>query len=148
MNVLAFWWDKALKARKFSTWLFLFGIIIVVANAQFRSHGILQPSPPSYVRRWTVLLGRRVVLNCSVDLPKAVNPIQVKYRWERPEGKVIGRSKLYVIPKVQLSDGGEYICHSSAFVGFQRDQWSARQPLILEVRKSLAVRTIPYHCVL
>ncbi|CAH8649771.1 unnamed protein product [Heterobilharzia americana] len=104
-----------------------------------RYHGILQPTQPSHVRRWVVLLGRKVVLNCSVDLPPEVNPRQVQYRWENPEGKVLGYSKLYVIPNVTMNDAGVYTCHSSAYVGFNGEQWSDQHRLYLEVQDDISM---------
>ncbi|KAK4475246.1 hypothetical protein MN116_002321 [Schistosoma mekongi] len=105
------------------------------SNNYVRYHGILQPTRPSHVRRWVVLLGRKVVLNCSVSLPPEVNPRQVQYRWEHPEGNVLGYSKLYVIPNVTMNDAGVYTCHSSAYVGFGGEQWVDQHRLYLEVRE-------------
>ncbi|XP_018646827.1 unnamed protein product [Schistosoma mansoni] len=104
-------------------------------NNYLRYHGIIQPTQPSQVRRWIVLLGRKVVLNCSVNLPPEVNPRQVQYRWEHPEGNILGYSKLYVIPNATMNDAGVYTCHSSAYVGFGGEQWVDQHRLYLEVRK-------------
>ncbi|RTG79951.1 uncharacterized protein DC041_0010697 [Schistosoma bovis] len=105
-------------------------------NNYLRYHGIIQPTQPSHVRRWIVLLGRKVVLNCSVNLPPEVNPSQVQYRWEHPEGNILGYSKLYVIPNVTMNDAGVYTCHSSAYVGFGGEQWVDQHRLYLEVLKT------------
>ncbi|KAF6768921.1 hypothetical protein AHF37_12594 [Paragonimus kellicotti] len=109
-----------------------------LSEADYRPlHGILRPAQPTFVRQWTVFTGRRVVLNCSVELPPEVNPRQVQYRWERPEGNVIGYSKLYVIPNASLSDGGMYVCHSTAYLGYPGEQWSNRHRLHLEISKCM-----------
>ncbi|KER27460.1 hypothetical protein T265_05497 [Opisthorchis viverrini] len=113
--------------------LLLLGLWQTEAQFLHSIHGILRPAQPAVVRRWTVFTGKRVVLNCSVELPLEINPQQVQYRWERPEGTPIGYSKLYVIPNVSLSDGGLYVCHSSAFLGFSGEQWSQKHRLLLDV---------------
>ncbi|KAA3679266.1 uncharacterized protein DEA37_0001189 [Paragonimus westermani] len=112
-----------------------------LSKADYRPlHGILRPAQPTFVRQWTVFTGRRVVLNCSVELPPEVNPRQVQYRWERPEGNVIGYSKLYVIPNASLSDGGMYVCHSTAYLGYPGEQWSSRHRLHLDISKCIFVQ--------
>ncbi|CAH8565120.1 unnamed protein product [Schistosoma turkestanicum] len=108
-------------------------------NNYLRYHGIIQPTQPSHVRRWIVLLGRKVVLNCSVNLPPEVNPRQVQYRWEHPEGNILGYSKLYVIPNVTMNDAGVYTCHSSAYVGFGGEQWVDQHRLYLEVQDDISM---------
>ncbi|CAH8676875.1 unnamed protein product [Schistosoma rodhaini] len=108
-------------------------------NNYLRYHGIIQPTQPSQVRRWIVLLGRKVVLNCSVNLPPEVNPRQVQYRWEHPEGNILGYSKLYVIPNVTMNDAGVYTCHSSAYVGFGGEQWVDQHRLYLEVQDDISM---------
>ncbi|CAH8654285.1 unnamed protein product [Schistosoma guineensis] len=108
-------------------------------NNYLRYHGIIQPTQPSHVRRWIVLLGRKVVLNCSVNLPPEVNPSQVQYRWEHPEGNILGYSKLYVIPNVTMNDAGVYTCHSSAYVGFGGEQWVDQHRLYLEVQDDISM---------
>ncbi|CAH8632479.1 unnamed protein product [Dicrocoelium dendriticum] len=115
-------------------------VCCLFANAQYRPwHGIIRPAQPTFVRQWSVFAGRRVVLNCSVELPEEVTPRQVQYKWERPEGNVIGYSKLYVIPNVSLSDGGMYICHSSAYLGLTGEEWSEKQRLHLEIKDDISV---------
>ncbi|CAH8873073.1 unnamed protein product [Trichobilharzia szidati] len=110
-----------------------------LSSSHVRYHGIIQPTQPSHVKRWIVLLGRKVVLNCSVDLPPEVNPRQVQYRWENPEGKVLGYSKLYVIPNVTMNDAGVYTCHSSAYLGYGGEQWSDHHRLYLEVQDDISM---------
>ncbi|TGZ67196.1 hypothetical protein CRM22_004925 [Opisthorchis felineus] len=119
--------------------LLLLGLWQIEAQFRHPIHGILRPAQPALIRRWTVFTGKRVVLNCSVELPLEVNPQQVQYRWERPEGTPIGYSKLYVIPNVSLADGGLYVCHSSAFLGFSGEQWSQKHRLHLDVKEDLSV---------
>lgn len=98
-----------------------------------RVNTILRPAQPNYIRQWIVLEGRRVVLNCSVELPREVNPLNVTYRWEHPNGEIIGRSKFYIIPQAKVNDAGIYVCHSSALLGLTGQHWEDQRSLDLKV---------------
>ncbi|CAL8077336.1 unnamed protein product [Calicophoron daubneyi] len=111
-----------------------------LGQAQYWRHAsAIRPAQPDYVSRATVLEGRRVVLNCSVELPPEVSPQQVEYRWERPEGNPIGYNKIYVIPQARLSDAGLYVCLMTAHLGYAGGQFSDRYRLNLNVQEDISI---------
>lgn len=102
---------------------------------QKRVHGIVQPTQKGIVYRWSAIKGSQVNLNCSIKLPENVQLETVHYRWEHPDGFVIGENQFYSIDNVQLDNSGLYICCATAHVGSKGEQWTKRQTIFLEICK-------------